>query len=102
MQGLVRIAEMPQGGGEPGEAKHLAMGCAEVARGTGLLGYVKGETLLQMRAGSIQFPTQEQDIPKHDMGIPEACRVMDTLGQAEYLLRQLPRGLELYPHGIER
>jgi len=36
------------------------------------------------------------------MGIPEACRVMDTLGQAEHFLPQLSRGLELHPCGIER
>jgi hypothetical protein len=65
----------------------------EKALGAVLVGVVERDTLLQVRAGSVQFAEKVQSIAQRDMSIREVCWLLDTLGQTEHLLPQLPRGL---------
>src|SRR4030095_17202587 len=77
------------------------MGLGEEALGAVLLGVVEGDALLQVRAGSVQYSQGEQGLAQRDMRIGEAGWIVDTLGQTEHLLSQLPRGLQLPPSDIK-
>src|SRR5262245_19215354 len=94
LQGLVGIAKVPQYSGETGEAKHPEVVPGE-DMGAVRLGIVEGDALLQVRADGAPLSEEEQGIPQHDMGICEAYWILDTLGQAQHLFPQLPRGVEL-------
>ena len=50
------------------------------ATGAVLLGIVKGETLLQLGLGRVQFTEEEQGVPQDYLGICEVHGVLDTLG----------------------
>ena len=82
LQGLVRIAQKPQDQGEAAAAKHPVMGLTEEAMGGVLLGIVEAYALLHVCAGRRELAEEEHGIPQQDMGTREACRVLDTLGQA--------------------
>jgi hypothetical protein len=58
---------------------------------------VNGDALLEVPAGCRPFSDEEQDVPEHDMGIAEVYWVVNLLGQAEHVLRQLAGSLELLP-----
>ena len=93
LQGLVRIAQPPQGHGGIGSAHHP--GVLPVAEGMGpvLLGVVEGNPLLKMGLGSGELAQIVQGVPEGIVGLQEERRVADMLGQGEELLPQLPRRL---------
>src|SRR5262245_58003120 len=98
LEGLVRIAQTPQCQGCMGEGSHRRVLPIEETMGTALLRVVEGHRLRQVRSGSGQLPQPEQGCPQCPMGFHEERRVVCTLGQAEKLLHQLPRRLEVRPH----
>ena len=69
--------------------------------GAGRLGIVEGDALLQVRTGSGPFSQEGQEIAQRDMHIREVYWILDTLGQAEQLLSQLPSALILPPTDIK-
>ena len=67
--------------------------------GAVLLGIIEGHPLLQVRSGQRQLSQVEQSgLPQRAVGRQKERGVLDTLGQGEELLPQLPRRLELRPH----
>ena len=101
LQGLVRIAKKPQGQGRIGEASHPGVMPVEEGMGAVLLGVVEGNALLQVRAGRGKLSQTEQGRPQRIVGLQEESRVLHALGQAQELLPQLARRLELRPHQIK-
>src|SRR5262252_6296150 len=73
----------------------------EKALGAVLLGLIEGDALLQVRTGSVPYSQEVQGIAQRVMSIRAACWIVDTLGQAEHLLSQLPCGLVLPPQAIK-
>ena len=81
LQGLVRIAEYPQGPGRVGEATHSRV-MAAIKQGVRavLLGIVKGPPLLQVGLGRGKLSSMEQGGPQRVVGLQEERRVADLLG----------------------
>ena len=77
---------MPQGLGETRKAQHHGIVIVGTARSAVVLGLGEGDALLQVRTGHSHFSDHAQDISKHDMRIPQVCRVVDPPGQAEHVL----------------
>jgi hypothetical protein len=101
LQGLVRIAQPPQGHGGVGMALHP--GVRPVADGMGmvLLVVVEGGPLRKMGLGSGKHAQIVHGVPEGRVGPQEERRVADLLGQGEEVLSQLPRRLQLHLEHIK-
>ena len=70
--------------------------------GAVLLRVIQGKALLQVRSGRDELSQREQGLPQCPVGFQEESGVLRALGQAQELLRQLARRLQLAPHQIKR
>src|SRR5215831_9382842 len=96
LQGLIRIAQYPQG--PPGIVQtHCSRVKIPVAKRQGmvLLRVVEAYALLEMGVRLVQLAEKELTYSQGEVGLQEERRVVETLGQAETLLCQLPRRLML-------
>ena len=96
LQGLVWIAEHPQGQGCIGKACHPGSG-AEDQSVVAAAGVVEGNSLLQVGTGRDEVAQRDTRYPPGMVGLQEEGRVVLALGQGEELLRQRPCDLELPP-----
>src|SRR5262245_1560617 len=69
--------------------------------GAVLRGLITGNPLLQMRTGCGQVAEPQRSFPHCPVGFGEKVRRLDTLGEAEELLSQFPRCLQLYPQNMK-
>ena len=96
LQGLVRIAEDPEGQGRTVEATHAGvMPAVEPCVRVVLLGIVERSPLLEVGSGRGKLSAPQQGRPQRVVGFQEERRVVDLLGQAQEPLPQRPRPLVL-------
>ena len=81
LQGLIRIAEDPEGQGRMAEATHAGvMPAVEPCVRVVLLGIVERSPLLEVGSGSGKLAAQHQGRPQRVVGFQEERRVVDLLG----------------------
>ena len=88
-QGLVGIAELPQGQRHKGETVHPGVIAIQKGVGAMLLGIVERQALLQVGPGGGELAQPDQGIPQHIVGHQQELHLADPLGQASELLPQL-------------
>ena len=96
LQGLVRIAQHPEGPGDQEAVHPRIQSVAERMRARRLT-IIEGAPLLQVEAGQRQFAEVEQWDAQRTMRLDEEGRLIDVLGQCETLLSHLARGPERPP-----
>ena len=69
--------------------------------GAVLRGLITGNPLFQVRAGRGKVAEPEQSFSHCPVGFGEKVRRLDTLGEAEELLSQFTRRLQLCPQNIK-
>ena len=82
-EGLVWIAEQPQGPGHIGEAPDPEVQAIVEGQGAVLLGIIEGEPLLQVRPSQGQLSQEVHRAPQRMVGHQEERRVVHALGQTE-------------------
>jgi hypothetical protein len=82
------LYSQPQGLRRVGQAPHRQVNAGAEGQGAMLLGVVERDALLQVGARRDHLALPEQTHPERKMGFEEERRVVDSLGQAEALLRQ--------------
>src|SRR5262252_10733244 len=100
-EGLVRIAEMPEGPGDIGEAPHPEIRAIAKGQMVVLLALIERQPLLQMRSTRDQLSKVVFCSPQRIIGHQQERWVVSALGQAEALLGQLSRRLVLRPHQVK-
>ena len=103
LQGLIRIAQEPQG--PPGQGQtHDSRVVIPVAKRQGmvLLRVIDAHALLEMGVRLGELAEQEPACSQGEVGLQEEHRVVETPGQAQTLLSELPRCLMLGSSRIQQ
>ena len=88
-QGLVRIAETPQGHGQRPQTAQPGVGLVEQVVGIVLLRVVDGEPVLQVRARRGELAQPQQGIPQDVVATQEERRIALPFGQHQELLPEI-------------
>ena len=101
LQGIVWIAERPQGSGQRGQAHHAGILAVEDGTRLGLTRIAQRDSLLQVRPSLDEVSEEVERGPQRLMRHQEELGVPDTLRQREKLGPDLGRRVELRPLPVE-
>src|SRR5215831_13698739 len=100
-EGLVWIAELPEGPGDIGEAPRPEVQAIAEGQMMVLLALYERQPLLQVYSTRGKLSTVVFCSPQCMAGHQQERRILHALGQTEALLGHLPRGLVLSPHEVK-
>src|SRR5215510_1048153 len=85
LEGLLRVAKVPQDAGQEAEATGAGIMTVAQAMGPVLLRVVESNALLQMGAGGAKLSQPEQRFPQHPMGGDQQRRIVLAVRQGKEL-----------------